>query len=393
MIIPQSAIDEILSNEPGTEGITDVATVGLNTAKKVVDTTATVTKAIVSVKGTIGKNSITRMGKDSIMEFPTVMSNGIDIDEQIPIAKQLEFNYATLLVSIFSLRPSVSLNEYDNIAEYIKSIHSNTALPTNLKKAQHFAKESLEGLHPEDDDFYCLVDGEDPSGFCVDGSITHINAQLEKDLALECWGVQGDMLDTENLNEISMPYKRSQSLLNARLDIARKEREKKAAAIEAPVNPTDTTTVDENVLDSVRGGAMRVVNTGRNTTNMLNGRTANTKLRVGDKANSINVLSHQHISLEPTLINVSFYLHGSKSGNGGNANFTQTVTLGVKSMIRNVSSEYMIAQLVEGSKSSNPIFKIISWTRGEYKFIKDLLFNISEIKKKYKNKKDRKSVV
>lgn len=362
MIIPQSAIEA---------NITDAASVGLNTAKKAVDTVATVTKAAISVKGTIGKSSITRLGKDSIMEFPTVASASIDTDDQIAIAKMLEKTYATLLVSIFSLRPSVSLNEYDNIAEYIKSIHSNTSLPTNLKKAQHFAKESLEGLHNNDEEF-CLAEDEEPSGICVDGTITTAG-RYGKDLALECWGIQAGAIDTDNLNEVVMPYRRSQYLLNERISMVEDVKVKKA---------TEAAAIDD-VLTNVQHKAMGVVNVGRNSTSMLNAKFNQARGKVGENG---LVKNDRMISMEPTMINVSFYLHGSKANNGTGANFTQTVVLGVKSMVRNVTSEYMISNLVEGSKSSNPIFKLISWTRGEYKLVRDLIFNISEIKKKFKTK-------
>lgn len=369
MIIPQTVIDDMLNEDKtATEGVTDVA----NTAFKAVGKTAkgamTLGKAALSVKGSIGKSSITRMGEDSILQFPAVFSNYIDTDDAIAIAKMLERHYATLLVSIFSLRPTVSLNEFDNIAEYIKSIHSNNAIPTNLKKAQHFANES----YTENDEDFCLVEGEE-SAFGVNAETFEISPEEGSRLASECWGVYGGQLDTDLLNAEVQPYTRSIALINDRLEMAKNQQ------------------ANEGFVDAVnklREKSSNVVNTGKNTSPYPDNRAMN---RLNSNAGVVRNSNNRLINSEPTMINVSFYMHGSKSGqNGAGANFTQNVVLGVKSMVRSVTSDYMVANLVEGTKTSNPIFKFIAWTRGEYKLVKDLIFNISEIKKKFKNKNDDK---
>lgn len=710
MIIPKVAIKEI-----ATEAITDVASVSFDAARKALTTASAVSKAAISVKGTIGRSSITRMGRDSIMEFPTVAEASIDTDDQIAIAKMLERNYATLLVSIFSLRPSISLNEFDNIAEYLKTIHTNSALPSNLKKAQHFAKESLEDtsdlkgddtplirkyfqdhpilfmaissssfggaaesmgvykkifgkdcveikdkrdqlnkeidhlssifgwskaeakesvcraneilekmLHPGtkgssseffDADTYfpapgteananiikkfqnpdpkviaaliattvgglgglaylnykdkkrskvrqrlndrdrmihdlsmelsrmqnelntkqkkfgkksspndvkktidevkkfigpeiydkngdnldekvldiignldpnslkelgewtksindamgnrsfvsfesvitpdeygefCLADAEH-SDICIDGHISDFDSTKGKELALECWGVQAGALDMTNLNDVVAPYRRTEYLLrdriqvvtesNTRMKISRidlddrstiseayeslmsshfkdsgvqnipkdfsewisgKVNGKKVSVPEGKTNAfkryiyelisnssasegiSDMYLGMDETLDDINKKAVDISMTARNSSPMF-GTKNMPECRFNGKAPAL-VKNDKLISMEPTMINVSFYLHGAKNNSGG-ASVTQNVTLGVKCMVRNVSSEYMVSNLVEGSKSSNPIFKLISWTRGEFKLVKDLIFNISEIKKKFKTKK------
>ena len=365
MIIPKSSIDELLA----TEAITDTATTALHTVGKVANAVGTVGKAAITVNGTIGKSSITRMGKDSILEFPTIFSGNIDTDDQIAIAKMFERYYATLLVSIFSLRPSVSLNEYSNIAEYIKFIYNNNSIFNNFKKAKHLvARESLEEIS--------LVD-EEPSEFGVNATSVE-NPNVSKDLGYECWGVHGGALNMGSINEMVNPYKRTQALLNERITLAENTRAKATEAVNV-----------NGVADSIQNGAMRVINVGNNTSNTLGMVGGRPETILGRPQNNAIEKNDKVISMAPTMINVSFYLHGSKTGaNGNGASFTQNVVLGVKSMVRSVASQFMVSSLIEGSKSSNPIFKFISWTRGEYKLVRDLLFNVTEIKKKFKNKKD-----
>lgn len=532
MIIPKMAIEDLIASE----GIADTATVGLQTAGKVVNAAGALGKAALTVKGTIGRSSVTRMGRDSILEFPAIFSAGIDTDDSIAIAKMLEKYYASLLVSIFSLRPSIALNEYSDIAEYIKSIHSNNPIPSNLRKAQHLAKESLEdttdvgeeafqtfaefvdkakeklaakfevkldasngesypladvrkftekaidiyqsakkdlegmknklkdkgytennarvlfnslnaqisdisiviskfetglnalkevkatdkttlrdliipkesslcpsrelankiaalckknigdmagiinGLPKKvvdapaaasfaiDSDEYCLVDDE-ASGLTVNGVTSECT---DPDLAYECWGIQGGALNMGSINEIVTPYRRSQALLQERIDMAK-----------------GTEAVSDNiadVADTVASKAGRVITVGRNSNPTITNSTDIAAKKVGTGATMGN--SNGKIDMAPTMIDVTFYLHGSKKGGSSNsASFTQQVKLGVKAMARVVSSDYVITNLVEGSKSSNPIFKFISWTRGELKLVRDLIFNVSEVKKKFKDKR------
>lgn len=367
MIVPKSSYEELIASE----AVAETATAIMKTTGGVLNAAGTVGKAAMSIKGTIGRSSITRMGKDSILEFPCVFSANVDVDDAIAITKMLERNYASLLVSIFSLRPAIALNEFTDIADYIKSIHNNTGIPSNLKKAQHFARESV--LTPEED--FCLIPDDE-------GSPMGVNAKLfdspDPDLGMECWGVHAGCLDEENLNDLVRPYNRSVGLIEQRLAEA-----KQTAATEASVADV------QDIADKVRSGANRVIIAGKNSSNLVVGERADKKAPPIYGRQTATKIDQNMISQAPTMIDVTFYLHGSKAGGADQgANYAQNVTLGIKGMSRQVSNEYMITNLIEGSKSSNPIFKLISWTRGEYKFVKDFIFNIGEVKKQFKDKKN-----
>lgn len=365
MIVPKSSYEELIASE----AVAETATAIMKTTGGVLNAAGSVGKAAMAVKGTIGRSSITRMGKDSILEFPCVFSANVDVDDAIAITKMLERNYASLLVSIFSLRPAIALNEFTDIADYIKSIHNNSGIPSGLKKAQHFARESV--LTPEED--FCLIPEDE-------GSPLGVNAKLydskDPDLGMECWGVRAGCLDEDNLNDLVKPYNRSIGLIEQRLESA-----KKTAATEATIEDV------QGVASEIRSGANRVIIAGKNSSNMITKGDGKAPGAFGRNAGT--QINQTMITQAPTMIDVTFYLHGSKKGGADQgANFAQNVTLGIKGMSRQVSNEYMITNLIEGSKSSNPIFKLISWTRGEYKFVKDFIFNIGEVKKQFKNKKN-----
>ena len=364
MIVPKTSYEELIA----TEAAAETATAIMKTTGGVLNAAGSVGKAAMAVKGTIGRSSITRMGKDSILEFPCVFSANVDVDDSIAITKMLERHYASLLVSIFSLRPAIALNEYQDIAEYIKSIHNNSGIPSNLKKAQHFARESV--ITPEED--FCLLEEDEGSPMGVNAKLYDSN---DPNLGMECWGIHAGCLDEENLNDLVKPYNRSIGLIEQRLASA-----KQTAATEAAFEDL------QGVADQVRSGANPVIIAGKNSSNLMTSGDKKAPSLYGRQ--TATKIDQNMISQAPTMIDVTFYLHGSKKGGADqSANFAQSVTLGIKGMSRQVSNEYMITNLIEGSKSSNPIFKLISWTRGEYKFVKDFIFNITEVKKQFKNKK------
>lgn len=371
MIIPKSAIEEVLAMESP-----DIATHGLHAAGKVINAIGSVGKMHVTIKNSVGKSSITRMGKESILEFPTIFSAAIDNDDAIALTKFFERHYASLLVSIFSLRPSISLNEFENIGEYIKSIHSNDAIPTNYKKMRHIARESC---IPEND-IPSLPD-EEQSEFGVNGVAYEGNVRAE-DAVIECWGLQAGVLNTSSINDICQPYKRSERLIKERLNIAQE------SIFDEDKIKSGLSQIGDYASD-INYRAGRVVNVGKNSSPYVAQVTKDSKpteIKTGAKFGS--ALKFDTINQAPTMIDVTFYLHGSKSGGGANnspVNFTQQVTLGVKTMLRQIPAEIIINNLIDGSKSSNPIFKFISWTRGELRLVKDLVFNIGEIKKKFRD--------
>lgn len=207
------------------------------------------------------------------------------------------------------------------------------------------------------DNEFCLVDDE-PSGLCIDADIF---VSDDPDMAYEGLAVNWGALNMSSVNEISLPYKRTQHLLQERLEMAK-------------ATESDTTWNSVAVVGSNQSTML---------TNKMKDRSfipANMTAGIGPKSGQ-TLIEHN-----PTMINATFYLHGTgKDGSGG---FTQQVNLGVKCMVRQENSDVVINSLVEGSKNSNPIFKFVSWSRGEYSLVKDFLFNIGEVKKKYKDKRN-----
>lgn len=72
-------------------------------------------------------------------------------------------------------------------------------------------------------------------------------------------------------------------------------------------------------------------------------------------------------SLEPTIISASIYVDKDE----------RNFMLGVKAMVRRVSSDLMVANLVHATTNNQLAFKMIKWTKGELKFFRDIVFDIT----------------
>ena len=266
--------------------------------------------------------SITKMAKDSIFQYPLLISSSIETDEVMVMARAIEMQFAAMVVSTLSMHPSVDLRKYENLSEYIAKFHSNKDIPTGITAATRFIYESASVL----DDY---------------------NIPNVKELGLACWDIVEEQLDTSILNNVYKPYTRTERIIS-----------EKIAVLEAAKNPT-------NQLSLKMRASMRQ----DEITEMGN------HIRLSDRTGEI-VKNDKLSALEPTLIKVQFLVHGD----GVTGKFIQPIVLGVKMMIRLIRSDLMVVNMADAAKDSNVIFKFIKWAQGEYKTIRDMIFNISEIK-------------
>ncbi len=284
------------------------------------------------IKKSVGRNSITRMAQDSIFQFPVLISSSINIDDATVLAKALERQYASLLVSIFSLRGSIPLNKYENVQDYLKSFHNNSDIPSNIKAATNMIFESAT----------LATESTFPLG-----------------IGAACWDIIEEQVNSNKINDIYKPYERTKTVLREKLEIA------KEATVAETIQKNkvyDTAKKIKTFADNEKKGEeFAGINPGKNNKTALSAPT----VVKNDKLNA----------LEPTLLNVQFVLHGE-----GQGQITQNVVIGVKSMIRVIRSDLMVANMAEASKDSYGIFKFIKWTKGEYKFLRDFVFNATEIK-------------
>ena len=113
-----------------------------------------------------------------------------------------------------------------------------------------------------------------------------------------------------------------------------------------------------------------------------------------DNTRNAIVRNDKITSMEPTLIDVTFLVHGGDFGNSytfdpktrqrsdvSSVGLKQVhAIIGVKTMVRLISSEYMKPNVIASIQDQSFAFKFIKWTKGELKIWKDMIFGISRMK-------------
>ena len=265
----------------------------------------------------VSNASLTKLAKDSIFQFPVIISASIDNDEIFVMAKALERSYASMMVSVISLSNYVDLTKYgkeDYLINYLRRFHSNTNIGGKI-----IASESI--------------------------SVTEANILPEENVVgvniASLWDSVYESVDNESINDMYRPYKRTKRILEDALEAGR------TVNIGDPKNPITTI-----------NNADAIAKMGNKTTMTDEGKLI--RRNPGKDMFNQVVKSDYMTDMAPTMINVTVVADATGKG----ATWTQNVVLGIKAMVRMVKSGVMINNMMDAFKDRG-LFKWLSWTKGE----------------------------
>ena len=265
----------------------------------------------------VSNTSLTKLAKDSIFQFPVIISASIDNDEIFVMAKALERSYASMMVSVISLSNYVDLTKYgkeDYLINYLRRFHSNTNIGGKI-----IASESI--------------------------SVTEANILPEENVVgvniASLWDSVYESVDNESINDMYRPYKRTKRILEDALEAGR------TVNIGDPKNPI--TTIKNADAIAKMGNKNTMTDEGK-------------LIRRNPGKDMFNqvVKSDYMTDMAPTMINVTVVADATGKG----ATWTQSVVLGIKSMVRMVKSGVMVNNMMDAFKDRG-LFKWLSWTKGE----------------------------
>lgn len=295
-----------------------------------------------TVARVVSPASITRLAKDSIFQFPMFVSASIDTDEIYVITKNVERNYAALMASVFSLYGYVDLSKYGSLVEYLKKFHSNG----NIGGKLGFAGESVG------------EEAVDPMETVLESAVIDTTSTVTDVNVASLWDSVTESLDTECLNQMYQPYKRTETLIGAALETARS-----TIATEAGKGPQANDYVNVGLAKVKGAGDFASDNAPKYTvdsTDKDGNPVSKPKIKESDKNFNAIVRDDATSNMTPTMVNLSFVM----DANGNGATWKQNVVIGIKGMVRMIRSNNMIANMVEACKDRT-IFKFINWTKGE----------------------------
>lgn len=330
------------------------------------------------VKGFTGKTSITALSKDLIMQFPVIMSAGVDIDDAVSIAKGLEKMFATMFLTVWTADASLKISEYgmNGVRDFVKKYHNNDDIPDVIQYGG---------------DILSLTDTllGTKEGFAVEDFDANLISDTTELPALEgakLWESMESRLSLESLNDMYLPIKKTQKQIGEITEALEKTH--------STAEPARRGTAYSNIQQTV----YKMQNDSIDPYSGKPGSGYGSKTNVGYGGKSINSASIVKNSeklgnMVPTLIDVTFLVRGPGAGgvtrstndNGEVENRTvdvreQRAIVGVKTMVRLVSSEYMIPNVIASIQDQSLAFKFVKWTKGEMKVGRDMILGISRMK-------------
>ena len=351
--------------------------------KSVIDTVAETKEAVkplLEIKAATAKTSLMRLTKDQIFQFPLIMNADIDDDEKFPIIKSIEKNYAQIVLTAIVNEGVINRSKYETINDFLKKFHNNNDIPFNALESELDVTEAIasEGYLPE------------------------------KEL-IEMWDCIEEQLDSESINDMYLPYKRTAAKLSRAVEAA-----KMTVAVEAEEKYFRQVqykkTKDKNgneVFDKDSGGSNIVLTdklgnpayryivanaTAPNYQKLVDElgepksatewkdadlqkkiidaekESAKDVARAKEKAiadaksriRGEVVKDDKFNNLTPTMLRMTIANIAKDAG----APWSQELILGVRAMPRLLPQSIMISNMVEAFKDRE-IFKFIKWTRGE----------------------------
>ena len=338
---------------------------------------------IIKVQSATAKTSLMRLTKDQIFQFPLIIDADINDDEKFPMIKSIEKNYAAIVMTAIVNEGVVDRDKYDDINKFLRKFHNNNDIPFDALEGEMSISEAIasEGYLPN------------------------------KDL-LDMWDCVEEQLDSESINNMYLPYKRTAAKLSraveaAKISIAMEadeqlffkrteyKKDSKTGAfvkddfdakvvlsnkdgdliyqyIEAPAQGT------KQYDDMVKKYGDPKKMSEWNATDMAKP-TADAKGRNHGEI----VKDDKFNSLTPTILRLN--IANIKKGAGSAWN--QELIIGVRAMPRMLPQSIMISNMVEAFKD-RAIFKFIKWTRGEINWA-DLFLGISQAREDASMKAER----
>ena len=319
-----------------------------------------------TIKGT----SLAKMSSAATLQFPIIVSRSINNDTAQAVSKAMERQYATFVQIVISLNPYLDLQKDKDMSGYLKNIHQNNPTPIDLlESCTNVYSDEAYGLHM----LMSLNEG-------CNGQILASNKE-------QMFSVE-DHLNPIKINDIYKPASITLSVAESSLDYFCKKNNIITEALEDDIDNAK----DQFELNKIKAKEDYKRSDTKEIEHLLNSNINNEKfnheLKKAEaefRAKTVVKLSDNDVKksneLVPTTLSLTMQIKDGKSF-GGVSNFV----IGVKGLLHPVNSNDMISNLLDGYKSGNKFFNFIRWTTGEISFLKDLIFNIDEIKDDVVNK-------
>lgn len=288
----------------------------------------------------ISNTSLTKLAKDSIFQFPVIISASIDNDEIFVMAKSFERSYASMMVSVISMSSYIDLNKYgkeDYLVNFLRRFHSNTNIGGNIIASESISISDANILPQE--------------------NVVGVNVAA-------LWDSVYESVDNTSINDMYRPFKRTTRILEDALEAGMTIKFGNTSISDADTiaKMGEKNVYNEEVETEVitnKKGDVQYDKDGNPLTRVKSRTKTIIRNSKSDKFNQV-VKSDYMTDMAPTMINVTVVADATGKG----ATWTQSVVLGIKAMVRMVKSGVMVNNMMDAFKDRG-LFKWLSWTKGE----------------------------
>ena len=307
-------------------------------------------------KAAIGNNSITRMARDYVMQFPEIVSDSIPEDDRQAIAKNFEIQYGQFIAMILNGITGVNTKDVSSTTDLLKAIHNNKDVPNLLRYACDVA--GAVGLESK-----ISFDKSDLNGMSY-GTGDEVTMESLNDIYLPNTAIEKrftNALSAMEAASVASDAAKSQALKDeesaAKVELTKRQIAASKADYRAKYGTQNPNKVEQNPYYGAtdRKNYVDAIN---NTQNKVSASDLNRIQNTGDA---------------PTVFSATIYLETS----AGQAMDPRTLLYGVKCMERAIPSSVMVPNVSQCVVSNTWAFRFLKWTKGETKFIRDIVFDIS----------------
>lgn len=332
-----------------------------DTVKVVSDVITRVGKDQLNRSPRIANASIAKMSKDYVMQFPMIASAAIPDGDFHVITKSFEVQYAQFVAMVLSGMTGINVNDVKTSADILKLIHSNDdSVPLKLID-------------------YAMTAG--------DGATEGMTYQFsQSDLQSMEYGTDQE-INLESLNAMYQPnaatlarYERSMEASDGVPGRVKEWLKSHPGATEEDyykyIDAKARSSVSVKKDNDYDADHKRKVRLDNQNIQVNNNRIAQGRIDLAKShQNTVNVSDLNKIQdtgEAPTVLTATVYVGTDEAGYE-----PRTLIFATKIMPRRIPSDVMVANVARCITTNTFAFNFIRWTKGELKFVRDLLFDIS----------------
>ena len=280
-----------------------------------------------ALKEDLSKKSIASAARDSILQFPCLISDSVSVDMANATAKYLDRAYADYVRIALSMISNVDISVDATPSQFLRKIHQNMKLESVSEEDERIIKE-----HFYDGDLCLMVNNVKGVALAFEsykGTKNNTLYQLNIESCRE-WLKDYDLLPFTEADNLTQSELMNGILQNAAKN-AEMDREKHAQVL----------TKDQKVPQ------------------LLNDRDVK-------KANDVQPYA---IQIRLSTINENNEFVGYWD-----------LVIGIKTIMHLIKSDEIVENIARSIANRSVMFNFIRWTTGEISFIKDLLLHIDDLK-------------